>query len=170
MRDFKKYFFESLLQLTILASVFRQNSRFTFITNNNNNNLNDSLIRSYTRTFEPYSTIGQLDFLFYRENLNQTNNLINETSGSYRSKEIISNLKDLQAINIFNRFNLHPLNNQIPNIPSQNLLLLPASFLNNTTSNQKGLVDLTETRLLLNSIELNLNNPILKKVIEIVYQ
>jgi hypothetical protein len=167
MRDFKKYFFESLLQLTILASVFRQNSRFTLITNNNN--LNDSLIRSYSRTFEQYSTIGQLDFLFYRENLNQTSNSINETSGSYRSKEIISNLKDLQTINIFNRFNLHTLNNQIPNIPSQNLLLLPASFLNNTTNNQKGLVDLTETRLLLNSIELNLNNPILKKVIEIIY-
>ena len=186
MRDFKKYFFQSLLQLTILATVFRQNSRYTNLTSNTNNNhhhnhnnnssnifLDDSY-SNYLSSSERNSTIGQLDLLLLRQNfnLNYTASDLNENShaylnANYRSKEAISYLKDLRLINLLNSHYVTPfaiLNNPLP-AHSPNLFLLPASFLNNSNNNQKSVVDLQETRFLLNSIELNLNNPILKKVI-----
>jgi hypothetical protein len=183
MRDFKKHFFQSLLQLTILATVFRQNSRYTNLinhncTNNNNIFFNDSY-SDYLSSSENNSTIGQLDLLLLREHFNSNYSSLdlNEHShaylnSNYRSKETFSFLKDLRIINLLNRHSLQLsspfaiLNNPIPAVHTQNLLLLPASFLNNS-NNHKSVVDLTETRFLLNSIELNLNNPILKKVLKI---
>jgi len=189
MRDLKKYFFQSLLQLTILATVFRQNSRYTNLTSNTNNNhhhhhnhnnnssnifLDDSY-SNYLSSSERNSTIGQLDLLLLRQNfnLNYTASDLNENShaflnANYRSKEAISYLKDLRLINLLNSHYVTPfaiLNNPLP-AHSPNLFLLPASFLNNSNNNQKSIVDLQETRFLLNSIELNLNNPILKKEFE----
>ena len=183
MRDFKKYFFQSLLQLTILATVFRQNSRYTNLINHNSHNNNniflDDSYSNYLSSSEHNSTIGQLDLLLLRENYFNSNYSaldLNESShtflnSNYRSKETFSYLKDLRLINLLNRHDTQLsspfalLNNPVT-VHSPNLLLLPASFLNNT-NNQKSVVDLTETRFLLNSIELNLNNPILKKVIKI---
>ena len=152
MRNFKKYFFESLLQLTILATVFRQNSRFS----DNSRQFNDST--THVTASEKNRTFGQLDLLFLNDNFNQFNETSHHLNNQYRHKELAIIHKDLKLLNILNTLQIQP---------NSNLILLPASFLNNTNNNQRNIVDLTETRLLLNSIELNLNNPTLKKVIEV---
>lgn len=161
MRDFKKHFFTSLIQLTILANVFRQNSRYSNLINDSHSN--------YFLTSDSNTTLldGQLDLILLRDNshfnsrFDDTSRSTSNLNNNYRTKETLSYLKDLKLINLLNRYNLSPSFTSFNHNP---ILLLPASFLNSTNTNQKDIGDLTETRLLLNSIELNLNNPTLKKV------
>ena len=158
MRDFKKFFFTSLLQLTILANVFRQNSRYSNLINDSNSNL-------FLTSDQNNTTLGQLDLILLRHSTSHFNQF-NDTSQSnlnnyYRTKETLAYQKDLHLINLLNRYNL---SSTFTNFNQNPILLLPASFLNSSSNNQKDISDLTETRLLLNSIELNFNNPTLKKV------
>ena len=144
MRDLKKYFFESLIQLTVLAGLFRQNCR-------------------YDDTIDEFSHYNQNNPIFTEQNSNLTaidlllnnnnNNYLNIHSNLTRQKELEFYLRDIQLAKRLNKLS----------IPNQRLILLPASFLEGT-NNQKEALELSETRILLNSIELNNNNPTLRKV------
>ena len=138
MRNFKSlYFFETLLQLTLLANVFRDNLI------NNNNNINNNYLSIYKSDFFINNNSSLIrHYLAPRNYL--FNNLLNYTQLSI--KNLIYNRKLVKSNN------LHHLNI----IPNNNILFVaPASFVNN--NNQKDLIQPSETRLLLNSIALNAN-------------
>jgi hypothetical protein len=161
MREFKKYFFETLIQLTILANVFRENNRHTtninFNNNNNNYSINNDLL---TQTYSS----NELELLLLNDNLNNFNNNQSDLNNNYRVKETEQYLNDIRSIERLNK-----LLNRPPSSPSytdsnliapntnNHLFIAPASFSYNT-NNQKDLNRLGETRLLLNSIEANSNS------------
>lgn len=131
MRDFKKYFFESLIQLTVLANLLRQNSHhYDYI------NEVDYVV--------PMNTAGELDLLLSNQryhrhySINQTNTNMS-LDHNYRTKE-----QNEAYMNTVRSLNRH-----------RDLFVAPASFVS-TSTNPKDLINLSETRLLLlNSIEFN---------------
>lgn len=166
MRNFKKYFFESLIQLTILANVFRQNNQFTsligdpFFSDQFNSN------RYFTYLSTPVNqTSGDLDLLLLNENLNL--HLVSNSSSSQqqneqefmnsnsRVKEAQSYFDESRAIERLDRLTRpdSPLRIRQP----ANIVLQPASAIY-LSNNHKGIIDLSEMRILLNSLELNAQN------------
>jgi hypothetical protein len=154
MREFKKYFFESIIQLTILANVFKQYNRF--------NQLDEPMFNS----FHDAIAAGDLNMLMRTENFNQNNRSSNNGSlesdtflnYNYRVKETQSYMNELKLIDRLNRLT------SSASLSNPNLILFPASYIDNSNNNPKELNDLSETRILLNSIELNPNNHTLRKV------
>lgn len=139
MREFnKKYFLETLIQLTILANLFRENSRLPWSPLDN---------RHFHRTASR-RLLDNIDNLEY--DLNSNLSLLETTPFNYRSK--------LERENYDLREDLKRLSRNTPLLPSlnwQRYFVLPSSFYSNT-NNHKGGINLSdETRILLNSIEFN---------------
>ena len=166
MRDFKKYFFETLIQLAILANVFRGNNRHPTDVNHN-----------VMQTIELNSTSSELDYLFLSNNIyspaappfyhypqnfsTEIENDNNYMNSNFRGKEAQSYVNDIRWIQRLNRLGSRQSPSPISN--TQNFLFVaPASFSYNS-NNQKELNRLSETRLLLNSIETS-NNQFNKEV------
>lgn len=146
MRGHKKYFFVSLIQLTLLANVFRQNNRFT--------SFDESLLNhesNFTFLITPLDDQGFFNSLSFPE----TNFTHEETNSA---KEIQSYLNELRVIDRINRLTSPVLTRQ-----QESIVIQPASAIYG--ENQKAIIDLSETRILLNSIEMNAhNNHTLRKV------
>ena len=181
MKDFKRYFFETLIQLAILANVFRENSRHSMpaISSRSRNYLSGVL-----QTIELDATGGEFDYLllndmnrhpshtFYGNDMTSqpfenSSDFMNE---NYRIKETDTYLNDIRLLQRFNRLNSrHTPSGNSRNVAGQMnnfLFVAPASF-SYTNSNQKELSRLSETRLLFNSIEANINsNQFNKEVFE----
>ena len=178
MREFKKYFFETLIQLAVLANVFRGTTRHSTHLMERGGVL---------QTIELNSTSGELDYLFLSENLNLNtayqNNFSNEddninmnyVNSNYGVKEAEAFMNDIRFIQRMNRLatSRHSPNRNIPSPLTGNnqnfLFVAPASF-SYTNNNQKELSRLSEARLLLNSLEqANNNNQFSKEVNEICF-
>jgi hypothetical protein len=165
MRDFKKYFFETLIQLTILANVFRQNyqpitttaptTTTTTTSNSNAYHFHSLLNNNFNISQGDYT---EQDLLFLRENLNLAF-VDNLNRDSYRAKEIQSYLNELNFINNQNQQLTRRLSIRRPVSQQQfpNIVIQPASAIY-PNNNHKQIIDLSETRILLNSLELNANN------------
>jgi hypothetical protein len=189
MREFKKSFLPTLLQLSILVYFLRHSTRL-------GSDLTATTIAStaavagFNRIGFDYfylnlpvsishhedSLHGELDLL--RLNFNSLSNqdstssrIINQyTNGNYLPKETRQYLNDLGVLNLINKINQtaelgqnnsNPLNSNF-NF-HQRIFIAPASF-SESAPNPKDSRDLSETRLLLNSIELNWNNQLTKEV------
>lgn len=142
MRHFKKYFFESLIQLTILATVFRQNSRFS--------ELDSEPLFNQENSFNYFNGPGK----------NINGSLYGESHDQFEFLDNINRAKDTE--NLFNELRRQRRSNQlveqgVRSRNQQNIVLQPASAFY-PMDNQKRIIDHTETRILLNSIELNNNN------------
>lgn len=126
MREFKKYFFEGLLQLTILATLLRHNV--------------------YDHDY--------LDMDIYeRGNLTrQELAYLDHKLKPDPSSQLRSELRRLDRLNARIQ-------------PPHDLVVAAPSYFYMNNSNQKEIINLSETRLLLNSIEFN-NNQLTKEVIE----
>lgn len=165
MRNFKKYFFESLIQLTILANVFRQNNQFTSLTEpyfaEPGNNYQYSPL-SYSIQNRYIS--GEIDLLLLNEDrlngLARNHSTENQESlnNNYALKETQSYFDEMRMIDRLNRLTR-------PSTPQ--MIVQPASALC-MVNNHKQTIDVSETRTLLNSIELNAlnDNPMLRKEFE----
>lgn len=149
MRGHKKYFFVSLIQLTLLANVFRQNNRFT--------SFDESLLNHESNfTFLLTPLDGQGDSFFNTWPLSDTNFTHEEIN---HAKEIQSYLNELRVIDRLNRLTVPAITRQ-----REPIVIRPASAIY-AGGNQKAIIDLSETRILLNSIEMNAhNNHTLRKV------
>jgi len=168
MRNFKKYFFESLIQLTILANVFRQNNRYTSLTG----------VPFFTNQFETNHfsfpaqnyTSGDLELLLLNENLNHpltiehpNNQELSSTTHLIKEAEYSENI----AIERLYRLTRPDLPQSI--VIQRPIVLQPASAVYNSCQ-QKGVIDRSEMRILLNSLELNYqNNNTLRKVSKFVF-
>jgi hypothetical protein len=171
MKEFKKYFFETLIQLAILANVFRENGRYTVpeapsITSGSN------YLGRVFQTIELDSNGGDLDYLFLNDNISNRYSQYNEghdhnstnfnssdfsmENGNYINKQTDTYLNDIR---FFRRLNSRSNPNTQTRVGNMNnfLFIAPATF-SYTNSNQKELNRLSETRLLFNSIEANINN------------
>lgn len=92
MREFKKYFFETLIQLTILASVFRQNSDDSLNRHLHHTTTADQYIDQLTNNYHYHyspvrnaSLVGDLDLLLLNENSNYLRYQANLNSNSSSS-------------------------------------------------------------------------------------
>jgi hypothetical protein len=162
MKDFKKYFFETLIQLAVLANVFRENSRHTEPLNTISSR-SQSYLGGVFQTIEINSTsTSELDYLLLNDNQysiyqDVDNNSVYLNDNRFIAKEAATYLNDIRLLQRFNN-RLDP--RRIighNNINNNFLFVAPASF-SYANNNQKELSRLSETRLLLNSIEANLNN------------
>ena len=166
MKEFKKYFFETLIQLAILANVFRENGRYSIHDAVSSSNGRSYLGRVF-QTIELNSTRGNSDYLFLNENI--SNDRYSQYSQDLDVRDFNSSDFSMENSNYINketdahindiRF-LRRLNSRSSNTNSHNhvgnmnnfLFVAPASFSYNN-NNQKELNRLSETRLLFNSIE-----------------
>ena len=157
MREFKKHFFETLIQLTILVNVFRLNNHPFSTTSQENDdqqyplfNLNlsqQSFQRQYT----------ELDLLFLQDNFIFSASIDNLNQENYLVKEVRSYFNELNLINRQNQqlSRALPIPRPEPQLP--NIVVQPASAIY-PSNNHKRIIDLSETRILLNSLEFNANN------------
>jgi hypothetical protein len=191
MRDQKKNFLQGLLQLTILVYFFRHSTRLgtDLISNLNQINTNIDYYNDLYNlpTVQHYSSLpqqqlhGELELLRLNSRINSNNNQnqnrnISESVSSeylnsnYRIKESRQYLNDISLLNLIQKINQtnhvdstnfsHFERNLHPDI----IFIAPASF-SESNNNPKEIRNLSETRLLLNSIELNWNNQLTKEVI-----
>lgn len=139
MREFKKYFFEGLLQLTILATLLRQSPYY---------HTNHDRIRLLEDVADRNLSLIELSYL------NSTSYLDKIDDSSHVSDELrrLNRLLELETTPAPPLRFLPP-----PRLPP--LTVAPSFFFMNN-NNQK---DVSETRLLLNSIEFN-NNQLTKEV------
>lgn len=194
MKELKKYFFETLIQLTILATLFRQNGRLL-------NESSNDLVFGVLDTDENLNIGGGGGFLFapergiidprpYLPNVNDLrlgdsfqllndnltflkNNITDRTQyclNRHKSSGLVQ--RELKILIQLVKKNTAMSTTTTPIYPRNNLFyqfyhpridqyfVLPASFYS-SCNNQKDIINLSETRLLLNSIELN-NNQIIK--------
>lgn len=132
MREFKKHFFEGLLQLTILATLLRHN------------------------TYDELNLITNSPLAFEQDDDNLRTYLDLKLAPSNTSDE-------LRLLNRLSAQQLRPPSPPPLVLPPQQFIVAPVyRYLNNST--QKDIINLSETRLLLNSIEFN-NNQLTKEVI-----
>lgn len=149
MRELKKNFFLHLLQLTILAYFFRQSTRFSSPFDYSSDLLLTSSISS---------TIQRR---LYQSNEEAENSIFNRSTDQVRLKETRQYLNDIRLLNLIKKLNSTEQQNNFNTTqhiaPIQPFLfILPA--LADPTSYHKSIINQSETRLLLNSIELNRNN------------
>lgn len=157
MRDFKKHFFETLIQLTILANVFRHNNHPFSTTSPEGDHQHYPLFNLNLSQQSFQSQYTEPDLLFLQDNFNFSATIDNLNQENYRVKEVRSYFNELNLINRQNQ----QLSRALP-IPRQetllpNIVLQPASAIY-PSNNHKRIIDLSETRILLNSLELNANN------------
>ncbi len=166
MRNFKKYFFESLIHLTILANVFRNNSRYTSLTGESfftdqfeNNN--------FPLTSQNY-TPSHLELILLNHRLN--NAIFNDPS----SHEYLSLSYSIKEIDLSHNIDIDRLYRLVRTDSSQSffipvpIVLQPASAIY-IGCQQKGVIDRSEMRILLSSLELNYqNNHTLRKVSQLI--
>jgi hypothetical protein len=186
MRDPKKNFFQGLLQLTILVYFLRHSTRLGTDLVTNLNQINTNLDYFYYNdlynlpappSIHQHSPqlYGELELLRLTNNINNRinnnrNSQINESSeylnSNYRIKESRQYLNDISLLNLIQKINQtdyeHNFTQFGRNIHQQ-IFVAPASF-SESTANPKEIRNLSETRLLLNSIELNWNNQLTKEV------
>lgn len=185
MREFKKYFFEGLLQLTILAALMRQNNIMPSLSSSS------SLTRGdYHRQFIDYfnwyphssssngsttlplnvnlSLVDHLASHIYLDKLASDPNLDTLLSSSSSSSRLNDELRRLNRLNARIQQQQQQHNHQtqqsnyINQPPVQHFIVAPSYFYMNN-NNPKDHTDRSETRLLLNSIEFN-NNQLTKEV------
>lgn len=146
MREFKKYFFEGLLQLSILAALLRHNSIYLPSAGNEHLDLQEYMGLSIENEFG-HLEVSSADYL-------DKFDLALNTSSRLNDEE----LRRLSRLNARIQQQVRLPQRQ----PAQRIIVAPSYFyLNN--SNQKDIINLSETRLLLNSIEFN-NNQLTKEV------
>lgn len=156
MRDFKKHFFETLIQLTILANVFRQNNHpFSPASPESDDQQYPLFNLNSQQSFQSQYT--EPDLLFLQDNFNFSASIDNLNQENYRVKEVRSFFNELNLINRQNQqlSRALPIPRPEPQLP--NIVLQPASAIY-PSNNHKRIIDLSETRILLNSLELNANN------------
>lgn len=150
MREFKKYFFEGLLQLTILATLLRNQSPY-----HNNYMRNNGHDRPYVLGGERNFSLEQLSYLGGR-NANYLDKIDLVDDSSHASEE-------LRRLNRLLELETTPAPPALaPRLRLPPLTVAPSFFFMNN-NNQKDVINLSETRLLLNSIEFN-NNQLTKEV------
>lgn len=155
MRELKKSFFQTILQLTVLAYFFRQSARFS---------TGDDLTLSLNQLYNlpAYLTVNS----HHPHRNHQSENQDSHLSLVYRTKEASQYLDDIRILNLINRIDHQEsstTNNNTSNLTIPYLIVAPATSFASTSS--KDLINLSETRLLLNSIELNWSNQFTKEVI-----
>ena len=171
MKEFKKYFFETLIQLAILANVFRENSRFT-VPEASSIASGPGYSGRVFQTIELDSNGGDLDYLFLNNNISNRYSQYNEghdhnstnfnssdfsmDHGSYINKQTDTYLNEIQFLRRLNSRSNPNTRTRVGNM-NNFLFVAPATF-SYTNNNQKELNRLSETRLLFNSIEANINN------------
>ncbi len=188
MRENKKNFFHSLLQLTILVYFFRQSTRLStdLLLNNNVDSYSSSpttanrpfLLNYNQLLLSVYDSIDLQTSSSISNSLSSTNNNYNNSrntnhsiSAQYTLKESRQYVDDLRILNLINKINntaAHLEQQQQNQSNNFSFFVAPATYSNPTTSH-KELINLSETRLLLNSIELNWNNQLTKEVILIEF-
>ena len=179
MREIKKSFFQSFLQLTILVYFFRQSTRFStdLVLSNLNNQINTNdlynlpahlshpldLIRfnnNIENTLHRYNNINNINNSNHNHILSDTDHL----NRYYRIKESRQYVNDIRLLNLIHKIDQ---NSNSSNTQSQitvtlpYLFIAPASFASSNI-NPKELRNLSETTLLINSIELNWNTQLTK--------
>lgn len=157
MRDFKKHFFETLIQLTILANVFRQNNHPFSTTSPEGDHQQYPLFFPNLTQQSFQSQYTEPDLLFLQDIFNVSTCIDNLNQENYRVKEVRSYFNELNLINRQNQqlSRALPFQRQESQLP--NIVLQPASAIY-PSNNHKRIIDLSETRILLNSLELNANN------------
>jgi hypothetical protein len=165
MKEFKKYFFETLIQLAILANVFRENGRYSIRDAVSSSNGRSYLGRVF-QTIELNSTRGNLDYLFLNDNISNdrysqysqeldsdfNSSDFSMENSNYINKETDAYINDMRFLRRLNsRSSNTNSRSQVGNM-NNFLFVAPASFSYNN-NNQKELNRLSETRLLFNSIE-----------------
>lgn len=186
MREFKKYFFEGLLQLTILAALMRQQNvilppgsgqffdYFNLYPNEPSygllRNVINANVSNNNSNFSSFLDLNNTFLYKFDSGGGGTAGLLNDSlSSSAASSRLSEELRQLNRLNarLNNAHQQHSIaSNSFIQPPAQHYIVAPSYFYLNNNNNPKDMTsNRSETRLLLNSLEFNNNNQLTKEVI-----